>query len=311
MSPARCEECGAQEDLPYTCKFCEGRYCGAHRLPENHACTGLGAYKERLRSEGRLMHQPGEPIRADVSRTARWRARLDDALADVWRFLEGRAAYTMLGIMVATFVLQIVSTVVGGDALMDRLFVLDAAFYLEPWTILTSVFAHGSLQHLLVNGIVLFFFGPTLERLIGSKRFTLLFLGTGIAAGLTHVLVFGYALPAADILPASTRGVLGASGAIFGLLGTLTVLAPNITVYVMFILPLPLWLVTIGYAIYDLADLFTPGGNVANLAHLAGLAIGLYYGWRLKDQGFRARFQQRGGGRGGGGVDWSQYVGRR
>ncbi len=311
MSPARCEACGAQEDLPYTCKFCEGRFCGAHRLPENHECTGLGAYKERLRQEGRLMHQPGEPVRADVSRTARWGAKLDEALAGVWRLLEGRAAYTMLGIMGGVFLLQALALSLS-PGLMELLFVLDGTFYLKPWTIVTSIFAHGGLQHLLVNGIVLFFFGPALESLIGSKRFTLLFLGTGVAAGLAHVLVFSYALPAAGILPASGRGVVGASGAIMGLLGTLTVLAPNITVYLMFILPLPLWLVTIGYALYDLADLFTPGGNVANLAHLAGLAIGLYYGWYLKDQGLRVRRQQRGrGGGGGGGVNWSQYVGRR
>jgi membrane associated rhomboid family serine protease len=313
----RCEECGTDVDMPFDCKFCEGRYCSRHRIPEKHDCRGLVTHKERLREEGRLMHQPGkasEPTTPTTSSAGGLGGAASGYVDAAMRFLEGRAALVFLGIMVGVFFLeQIVSSY--SVSLFETLFVLDPGFYRKPWTLVTSVFAHGGTGHLLANGIVLFFFGPTLERLIGTRRFTGLFLGAGVAAGLAQVVVFSYLLPLAGFA-GSQAGVVGASGAIMGVLGTLTLLAPNITVLLFFVVPAPLWLVTIGYALYDLGGIFVGGGNVAHLAHLAGLGIGLWFGWKLKGQGLARQLRQGGfgggglggGGSGGGGV---QVVQRR
>src|ERR1051326_7595208 len=56
----KCDFCGVEEYMPYVCKFCKGRYCAAHRLPENHNCAQLGAYKDRVRAEGKVFAPPQE-----------------------------------------------------------------------------------------------------------------------------------------------------------------------------------------------------------------------------------------------------------
>lgn len=300
----RCEVCGTEVDMPFDCKFCEGRYCGEHRLPEKHECRGLVSHKERLREEGRLMHQPGKAAETRTSSPSGGGGGLGERLSRLadptMRFLEGRAALVFLGIMAGVFVLEQVVFAVS-PALFETLFVMDPNFYWKPWTLVTSVFAHGGTTHLLVNGIVLFFFGPTLERLIGTRRFTGLFLVSGITAGVVQVGVFAYLLPALG-LGGSQAGVVGASGAIMGLLGALTILAPNTSVLVFFVIPAPLWLVTIGYALFDIGGAVAGGGNVAHLAHLAGLAIGLWFGYGLRQEGVgrQVRGGRLGGGPGGG-----------
>lgn len=306
---ARCEECGEEVDMPFDCKFCQGRYCDKHRLPEKHDCRGLVTHKEQLRQEGRLLQSPGKTVERSPGAgggDGGLGARVDAALAPAWRFLEGRAALTFLGIMVAVFFLEQVALSVSDD-LFETLFVLGPAFYWKPWTLVTSVFAHapGFLGHILANGIVLFFFGPALERLVGTRRFVKLFLGAGVAAGLVQVSVFAYLLPLAGFAP-SHAGVLGASGAIMGVLGALTILAPETRVLLFFFIPAPLWLVTAGYALYDLGGALLGVGNTAHLAHLAGLAIGLYVGRTLRDEGLALQVQAGGpggglGGAGGGG----------
>ncbi|MFP4531013.1 MAG: rhomboid family intramembrane serine protease, partial [Halodesulfurarchaeum sp.] len=150
----------------------------------------------------------------------------------------------------------------------------------------------------LFNSIVLYFFGPLVERKVGSKNFALLFVGSGVVAGLAQVLVaaaMGGAAP-----------VLGASGAIMALMGVLTVLNPNLRIYIYFILPMPLWVATALFAAYSVFMSSLGGigaGGVAQLAHLAGLGIGLLYGLYLKQRGTRApeQLQIGGGGPPGGG----------
>ena len=83
---------------------------------------------------------------------------------------------------------------------------------------------------------------------------------------------------------------LGASGALQGVMGTLVVLAPTLTVLVFFVIPAPLWVMVILFVLYDLFFVVAQveGNRVANIAHLAGLAVGLAYGWSLRRKGLRA-----------------------
>ena len=264
--------------MPYVCKFCRGRYCAAHRLPESHTCAGLGAYREKLRAEGRVMAPEPGVVRPEISTAARAGMSLDA----LWAKADGKMTYVFLGIMVGVYVLEWVVAFAAPD-LFDDLFLIEADFIRQPWTLITSIFAHSLVQfsHILFNGLVLLFFGSTTERLIGTRRFTWLFLGAGVAGGIAQVVLTEF------IFDVESAG-LGASGAIQGVMGTLVVIAPRLTVLVFFVIPAPLWALTIFYVLADLVGAITPGSRVGHFAHLAGLATGLIFGYYLRRKGLRA-----------------------
>ena len=291
--------------MPYRCRYCGGSFCGDHRLPENHACPGLENWEDPKgvfdsgfddsvrnrdgRSGGLLERLPGVGAGTTVGRRG-----------GLLGYFRGNAAYTFLALMWVTFLLQWVALLVGGGALHRTLFVLTSANLEYVWTWVTSVFAHNptGFFHIVGNSIVLYFFGPVLERRIGSKAFAVLFLASGVVAGLGQVV--------GSIALGNPAAVLGASGAILAILGVLTVLNPNLTVYLYFLLPVPLWIITIGYAMLSVVGVVSTvnvlGGNVAHLAHLAGLVIGLVYGEYLRRHGASGPNRlQFGGGRGPGG----------
>jgi membrane associated rhomboid family serine protease len=137
-----------------------------------------------------------------------------------------------------------------------------------PWMYLTSIFLHASLEHVLVNMVVLLIFGTFLERILGSKRFLLIFILAGIIGNI------GYQITSID----PTIPSLGASGAIYGVMGALAILDPLQIVYLGFIFPLPIIVIVPAYAILDLLGLFTPD-TIAHGAHLGGLVIGVIYGY--------------------------------
>ena len=142
-----------------------------------------------------------------------------------------------------------------------------------PWTLVTSVFLHADFNHLLFNMFALFFFGSYLERLVGSNRFLIIFIAAGIVGNL------GYFVTA----PNNMFPAIGASGAAYGVMGTLAILAPFIRVYVWGLLPVPIVVLTAVYALLDVSGLFiSSGSNIAHGAHLAGLLVGLVFGLYLR-----------------------------
>jgi hypothetical protein len=148
----------------------------------------------------------------------------------------------------------------------------QATVLARPWTLVTSIFLHAGFLHLFVNALVLLSFGPVLEARIGRRRFLYIFFGSGIIAGAAQILV----LPP-DVV------VLGASGAILGALGTLTVLVPRLPVLLFFFIPMPLWVASLGFGILSaILAFFTIGGSIANMAHLTGLIVGFIYGYKLR-----------------------------
>jgi len=260
MPENRCDVCGAYELLPFKCKFCGGTFCAAHRLPENHQCPGLRMLKQRPLGEARAQGKRRPHMKMPAF-----------ALP-----YSGKYAYIIIGICVITYILQFIFPWFTG------LFVLSAPTLLSrPWGLVTSMFLHGGLMHLFFNMLALFFFGPLLERRIGSKSFLAIYFGSGILAGLAQVIAF----------PASA--VLGASGAIFGVLGTLTVLMPDLVIFLYFV-PLKMVYATLLFAALDLFPMLTgtPDG-IAHVAHLVGLAIGLAAGfwYRQKSKVRNARWQ--------------------
>lgn len=290
---AQCDVCGREEGLPYQCRFCGGTFCGEHRLPENHQCPGL----ENWDDPGGVFGQRGQRPQ-ERSRVAAAKRRVTQRGGPLGYF-RGNMTYVFLGIMWVVFLLEALVLYGLRDLqLFSMLFTLQADHIPRVWTWVTSIFSHNpyGFMHIFFNSIVLYFFGPVVERRVGSKRFTALFIGAGIIAGLAQV-------GTAAVL-GQESAVLGASGAIMALMGVLTVLNPNLRIYLYFILPMPLWVATLLFAIYSVFMSSIGGigaGNVAQLAHLAGLGVGLLYGMKLKGEGARApeRLQFGGGGRGG------------
>jgi len=72
----------------------------------------------------------------------------------------------------------------------DELILSSSTMFSHPWGAFTSIFLHSGFTHLFLNMLALFFFGPLLERRIGSGRFLALYFGSGILAGLAQILVF-------------------------------------------------------------------------------------------------------------------------
>ena len=282
---ATCDECGEHENLPYQCHRCGNTFCGEHRLPENHDCPGLNGWDD---PSGVFDSGFDESVqqRGGTSSSRGYLDRLTDRGGPLGYF-RGNMSYTLLGLMWITFGLQylvfpfLLGVPIGSD-LWQAVFVLTPGNVGFVWTWVTSVFAHGGFTHIAFNSIALYFFGPVVERYLDTRRFTALFFGAGIVAGLAQV--------GSTILTTGPfgPGVVGASGAIMGVLGVLTVLNPGLRVYLYFIIPMPLWVLTFGFAAFSIVAGFgalgggLAGGNVAHLAHLAGLVIGLVYGARVK-----------------------------
>ena len=149
-----------------------------------------------------------------------------------------------------------------------------AAFADKPWTIVTNLFVHAGIGHLLANMITLFFFGRFLSMLVKERDFLLIYFGGGILGNVCFLL-----LP-----PSPLTIAVGASGAIFALGGALAVIVPKLRVFVFPIpVPLPLWVAVIG-GFFVIS--FLP--QVAWQAHLGGLVFGLIVGlfFRRKQRRF-------------------------
>jgi hypothetical protein len=164
-------------------------------------------------------------------------------------------------VCVAVFVLQL-----SYEGFTDAFVLLSSDVFSRPWILLTSVFLHGGLEHLVYNMFALVMFGLILEKLIGSRRFLIVFFLSGLFSGSVSSLFY--------------RASLGASGAIFGIIGVLAVLRPKMVVWV-YSVPMPMFLAAGIWAAIDLFGLFYPS-QVASAAHLAGLVLGLMLGlyWR-------------------------------
>ncbi len=264
-----CDYCGENVSMPYECKRCSGEYCSEHRLPENHDCPGL-------QRGGRNSKQIVSDIESKESTS--FKNKIDNKITQY----DGSMWAVFLGIIGVTYILQLSTLVLFNSNIHDSIFVLRANNIEYFWTIITSIFAHSptSLMHVIGNGIILLFFGRILEKHIGSKNFTYLFMFSGIVAGLSQI---GLNV----ILGTPEIGVLGASGALLGVLGALTIYNPKMKVYLYFIVPIPLWVITIGYVLLSILGIVSMGsimGNVAHTAHIVGLFIGLVYGYKTKDK---------------------------
>lgn len=149
------------------------------------------------------------------------------------------------------------------------------------WQPFTYMFLHSTGPwHILMNMLALYMLGCETERDIGSKRFLRLYLGAGIAGGLGWTLL---------CLLAGTSGLcVGASGAVFGIIGAFAALRPNqmLTLLVFFVIPITISarMLAIILGLISLVSTINMDGNVAHVAHLAGGLAGYFYARKLATQ---------------------------
>ncbi len=186
-------------------------------------------------------------------------------------------AFWLVGICVAFFLVQLAS-----ESFTDA-FLLNERAFAQPWRFVTSVFLHGGLAHLLYNMFALGLFGSMLERLVGGRRFLLIFFATGIGANLISIFFY----------PSS----LGASGAIFGVIGSLVIIRPTMVVFA-FGLPMPLFIAGIVWVAGDVIGAASylagsPRDSTGNIAHLSGIGIGFLFGLFYREWSARSRSRER------------------
>lgn len=140
------------------------------------------------------------------------------------------------------------------------------------WQIFTYAFLHGGIIHLLLNMLGLFFMGPPTEERLGTKSFSIMYCLSAVLGGVAWLFL-------------GSRGLcIGASGAVFGVIGAYAILYPyeRLTMLLFFIIPvsMPAWALATGLATIDLLFYITqPLANVAYIAHLGGMATGVAYAW--------------------------------
>lgn len=140
------------------------------------------------------------------------------------------------------------------------------------WQPFTYMFVHGSLAHLLSNMLGLFFFGMSLEKAVGTKEFLLLYFVCGIFSGLFSLAFY--------LVKGTYLAILiGASGALYGILFAFAVVFPRANIYIWGLLPIPSPLLVLIYAGIELfSQFYGVRANVAHFTHLFGfLASYLYF----------------------------------
>jgi membrane associated rhomboid family serine protease len=157
--------------------------------------------------------------------------------------------------------------------------ITPAFVLLMPWTIFTNMFVHADFMHIFFNMFFgVYMFGGYVNRLMGDRSFLKLYFGGGLFAALFYVflsLAFG--------IPNPMTPAVGASGAVYALIGALVALQPNMTIYFNLFFPMPLWLFAAFYLFYSIFALPTgAGGGIAVSAHLGGLIAGYVFGMMYK-----------------------------
>ncbi|HWL40529.1 MAG TPA: rhomboid family intramembrane serine protease [Gemmatimonadaceae bacterium] len=170
------------------------------------------------------------------------------------------AVQCLLALNVGVYFLQVMLFNAKG---MFALFALDPSrLPVSWWTVVTYMFVHAWLTHLAFNMLTLWMFGPRLERVWGTRSFAYFYLWCGIGGAIAH-LIF-----------AANASVVGASGAISGVLVAYALRWPDDEVYVFGVIPMKSrWLIVAMIAM-NIIFALSPGSGIDWSAHLGGMAFG-------------------------------------
>ncbi len=137
----------------------------------------------------------------------------------------------------------------------------------RPWTPLTYMFVHGGFMHLLMNMLMLFFFGPPVEGRLGSDAFVRFFIACGLGGA------------ALSFLFAFNASVVGASAAVMGVMVAFALYWPDAQIWIWGIFPVPAKVLVTILVVVDLYGAINanPGDTVAHFAHLGGVVVAVAY----------------------------------
>ena len=187
----------------------------------------------------------------------------------------------LIGANVVVFIAQLVLPVITEAFGLHPAWVVPSVFSLRPehslwiWQIATYMFLHGGLFHILFNMLALWMFGAELERVWGTRYFLKFYFVTGIGAGALTVLFS--LLPFDFARQLQLSNVIGASGAIYGLLLAFGMLFPEQEILVMFLFPIKAKYMVMIFGGIAFVFSFQRGSTVSNLAHLGGMIFGYVY----------------------------------
>lgn len=149
-------------------------------------------------------------------------------------------------------------------------FPVSIGYSLQIWRLVTYQFLHGGVMHLAFNMIVLYFMGPFVERAWGSRAFIKYYLICGAAGGVVYTVL-------ARLGVLGIGPMVGASGAIYGLMAAMVIMYPRMKVLLWGIIPMTMYWLCILAVIVSLVNIAAGNNSGGEAAHLAGLAMGFAY----------------------------------
>jgi len=180
----------------------------------------------------------------------------------------------LLIINFAVFALSLIPQV--GDMLFSLFAVSTASIFqsLQAWRLITYQFLHSTTDfwHIIFNMLMLFFFGPLLERTWGSKKFLIFYLICGAMGGIAYPLLYHLGFFGQLPLP-----LVGASGSLYGIIAACAIMFPRVKVYVYGIFPIPLLVLGGIMVLISAVGLFSGNNQGGEAAHLSGLFAGAAY----------------------------------
>ena len=146
---------------------------------------------------------------------------------------------------------------------------------LHVWQLVTYMFLHAGIFHILFNMLALWMFGVELEQMWGSRYFLKYYFVAGVGAAVTQILASFIPIPALQQL--YYVQTVGASGAIFGVLLAYALYFPTRPIYIYFIFPIQAKYFVMIYGGIELLSAMNVNSGVSNVAHLGGMAFGFVY----------------------------------
>ena len=192
--------------------------------------------------------------------------------------------YKILAINILVFlvvlVLRVVLTLSGGQEIYQMLrgfLMMPAAvpqFLVQPWTLLTYMFLHEGIFHILFNLLFLYWFGLLVHEYLGSRKLANIYILGGIAGGALYLLMYNISPYFSEVLPSAK--MMGASAGVYAIVVAAATLSPNTSFFLLLLGPVKIKYIAIFYVLIAFAN--SVGNNAGGeLAHLGGAALGFLY----------------------------------
>jgi len=162
--------------------------------------------------------------------------------------------------------------------------------YFKPYQLVSYMFVHAGFWHIAMNMFALWMFGAQIENIWGAKKFLLFYLACGLGAAGFNFLIDYIKIQGGDSVDAIAAPMVGASGAVFGVLAAYGMMFPNQMLMLLFPpIPMKAKYFVIGYGLIELYSGFSGGDNIAHFAHIGGLITGLIMllFWRQRGELYR------------------------